>query len=214
MNPSNSQLPRTAAEPTKPATGPRKPGRVRWWIVWTLFFSTVTNYISRQTFSVLSPMITAQSHLSHTDLARILGAFQLSYGITWLLGGIFLDAVGTRLGLALAVIFWSVVNILTGFANSVFGFASFRFLLGSGKALIGRQPARRWLSGFPARSAASRSPPSIAARALGALWQPWLFPGSRSSSAGVGLLCFPGCLALFGWRCGCAFTTRWTVTRA
>ena len=32
-------------------------GRVRWWIVWTLFFSTVTNYISRQTFSVLSPMI-------------------------------------------------------------------------------------------------------------------------------------------------------------
>ena len=45
-------------------------GRVRWWIVWTLFFSTVTNYISRQTFSVLAPLITAQYHLSHTDLAR------------------------------------------------------------------------------------------------------------------------------------------------
>ena len=59
----------------------------------------------------------------HTDLSKIFGAFQVSYAITWLLGGIFLDAVGTRLGLALAVIFWSVVNILTGFANSVFGFA-------------------------------------------------------------------------------------------
>src|SRR5277367_950013 len=100
----------------------RSSGRVRWWIVWTLFFSTVTNYISRQTFSVLAPLITAQYHLSHTDLGRILGAFQISYGITWLLGGIFLDAVGTRLGLSLAVVLWSVVNIFTGFATSVFGF--------------------------------------------------------------------------------------------
>ena len=111
----------------------RSSGRVRWWIVWTLFFSTVTNYISRQTFSVLAPLITAQYHLTHTDLAKILGAFQISYAITWLLGGIFLDAVGTRLGLALAVVFWSLINIFTGFATSVFGFASFRFLLGIGE---------------------------------------------------------------------------------
>jgi ACS family hexuronate transporter-like MFS transporter len=74
-------------------------GRVRWWIVWTLFLSTVTNYMSRQSFSVLSPMIAREYHLSHADLGRILGAFQLSYAITWLLGGIFLDAVGTRIGL-------------------------------------------------------------------------------------------------------------------
>jgi sugar phosphate permease len=97
---------------------PRGKGNVRWWIVWTLFFSTVTNYISRQTFSVLAPLITAQYHLTHTDLSKILGAFQISYALTWLLGGIFLDAVGTRLGLALAVVFWSVINILTGFASS------------------------------------------------------------------------------------------------
>src|ERR1700675_1742420 len=115
-------LPPPPAAQTTVTTKPRSSGRVRWWIVWTLFFSTVTNYISRQTFSVLSPMITAQYHLSHTDLAKILGSFQISYAITWLLGGIFLDAVGTRLGLALAVIFWSVVNIFTGFAGTVFGF--------------------------------------------------------------------------------------------
>ncbi|HEY6767283.1 MAG TPA: hypothetical protein VI386_21195, partial [Candidatus Sulfotelmatobacter sp.] len=54
---------------------PRGKGNVRWWIVWTLFFSTVTNYISRQTFSVLAPLITAQYHLTHTDLSKILGAF-------------------------------------------------------------------------------------------------------------------------------------------
>jgi ACS family hexuronate transporter-like MFS transporter len=108
-------------------------GRTRWWIVWTLFGSTVINYISRQTFSVLSPMIAAQFHLSHTDLARIFGAFQISYAVTWLLGGIFLDVVGTRIGLAVAVVFWSTVNMLTGLANSVGGFVVSRFMLGIGE---------------------------------------------------------------------------------
>ena len=53
----------------------RNAGRTRWWIVWTLFGSTSINYISRQTFSVLSPMIATQYHLSHGDLAKIIGAF-------------------------------------------------------------------------------------------------------------------------------------------
>ena len=100
----------------------RTSGGTRWWIVWTLFFSTVTNYISRQTFSVLAPMLSSQYHFSHSDLARILGAFQISYAITWLLGGIFLDAVGTRLGLALAVSFWSVVEHLHWFCQFCFRF--------------------------------------------------------------------------------------------
>lgn len=108
-------------------------GRTRWWIVWTLFFSTVTNYVSRQSFSVLSPMIAAQYHFTHTDLARILGAFQLSYAVTWLVGGIVLDLIGSRLGLALAALWWSVMNILTGLASSVSGFAFFRFMLGIGE---------------------------------------------------------------------------------
>lgn len=111
----------------------RASGRVRWWIAWTLFFSTVTNYISRQTFSVLSPVIAAQFHFTHTDLAKIFGTFQISYAITWLLGGMLLDAIGVQIGLALAAILWSLVNILTGLASSVFGFAAFRFMLGIGE---------------------------------------------------------------------------------
>jgi ACS family hexuronate transporter-like MFS transporter len=106
---------------------------MRWWIVWTLFFSTVTNYISRQSFSVLSPLITTQYHLTHSDLAKIIGAFQISYALTWLVGGVVLDIVGSRIGLALAAIWWSVMNILTGLAHSVFGFAFFRFMLGIGE---------------------------------------------------------------------------------
>jgi ACS family hexuronate transporter-like MFS transporter len=74
-----------------------------------------------------------QFRLSHADLARIFGGFQISYAVTWLLGGIFLNVVGTRIGPAAAVVFWSPVNILTGLANSVFGFVAARFMLGIGE---------------------------------------------------------------------------------
>jgi MFS transporter, ACS family, hexuronate transporter len=110
----------------------KKP-RLRWWIVWTLFFSTVINYVSRQSFSVLAPVISAQLHLTHTDLSKVFSAFQVAYAVTWLAGGIFLDAVGTRIGLALAAGWWSLMNMLTGFASSVMGFAFFRFMVGVGE---------------------------------------------------------------------------------
>jgi len=90
----------------------------------------VINYISRQTFSVLAPVITRELHLSHTDLSRILSAFQISYAGMWLIGGVLLDVVGTRLGLAVAVIWWSAISMLTGIANSVASFEALRFLLG------------------------------------------------------------------------------------
>ena len=163
----------------------RSPGRVRWWIVWTLFFSTVINYISRQTFSVLAPLISSQYHLTHTDLGRILGAFQISYAVTWLLGGIFLDAVGTRLGLALAVIFWSVVNILTGFASSVFGFACFRFLLGIGEGLNWPGASKTVAEWFPSQE-----------RSLAVA----IFDSGSSVGGAVAAVAVPLIAIRFGWR--------------
>jgi ACS family hexuronate transporter-like MFS transporter len=153
-------------------------GRMRWWIAWTLFFSTVTNYISRQTFSVLSPMIAAQYHLSHTDLAKILGAFQISYAITWLGGGIVLDRVGTRLGLAIAATWWSLVNILTGCAHSVFGFAFFRFMLGIGEGFNWPGASKAVAEWFPREerglAVAVFDSGSSVGGALAALVIPWI----------------------------------------
>jgi ACS family hexuronate transporter-like MFS transporter len=170
---------------------------VRWWIVWTLFLSTVTNYMSRQTFSVLSPMITAQYHLSHLDLARILGAFQVSYAITWLLGGIVLDRVGTRLGLALAAAWWSLMNIFTGCANSAFGFAFFRFMLGIGEGFNWPGASKAVAEWFPSEerglAVAIFDSGSSVGGALAALIIPWvaLAAGWRWSfvfSGALGLL--------------------------
>jgi ACS family hexuronate transporter-like MFS transporter len=164
---------------------PRGVGRMRWWIVWTLFFSTVTNYISRQTFSVLAPLISAQYHLTHIDLARILGAFQISYALTWLLGGILLDAIGTRLGLALAVIFWSIVNILTGFAGSVFSFASFRFLLGIGEGFNWPGANKAVADWFPSQE-----------RGLAVA----IFDSGSSVGGAIAALLIPVIALAFGWR--------------
>jgi ACS family hexuronate transporter-like MFS transporter len=170
---------------------PQRASRVRWWIVWTLFFSTATNYISRQTFSVLAPLITAQYHLSHTDLGRILGAFQISYGITWLLGGIFLDAIGTRLGLSLAVILWSVVNVLTGFASSVFGFAAFRFLLGIGEGFNWPAASKTVAEWFPSEER------SVAVA---------IFDSGSSVGGALAALVIPLVALEFGWRWSFVFS--------
>jgi MFS transporter, ACS family, hexuronate transporter len=185
-----------------PSQQPKTRGSVRWWIVWTLFFSTVTNYISRQTFSVLAPVIAAQYHLTHTELAKILGAFQISYAITWLLGGIFLDAVGTRIGLAVAVSFWSLVNIFTAFASSVFAFAAFRFLLGVGEGFNWPGASKTVAEWFPSRersmAVAIFDSGSSLGGALAALAIPWiaLAFGWRSAFIFSGLL---GFVWLFVW---------------
>jgi ACS family hexuronate transporter-like MFS transporter len=184
-------MPGDATQQAESSSKPRGIGRVRWWIVWTLFFSTVTNYISRQTFSVLAPLISTQYHLTHTDLAKILGAFQISYAVTWLLGGIFLDAVGTRLGLALAVVFWSVINILTGFASSVFGFASFRFLLGIGEGFNWPGASKTVAEWFPSQE-----------RSLAVA----IFDSGSSVGGAIAAVMIPLIALAFGWRSAFVFS--------
>jgi ACS family hexuronate transporter-like MFS transporter len=163
----------------------RSAGRTRWWIAWTLFFSTVINYISRQTFSVLSPMIAVQFHFSHTDLAQIMGAFQISYALTWLLGGIFLDSVGTRIGLAVAVIWWSLVNILTGFATSITGFIIFRFMLGIGEGVNWPGASKAVAEWFPGEER------SIAVA---------IFDSGSSVGGALAAVAIPWIALAFGWQ--------------
>jgi MFS transporter, ACS family, hexuronate transporter len=169
----------------------RRSARTRWWIVWTLFFSTVTNYISRQTFAVLAPMLAVQYHFSHADLAKILGAFQISYALTWLLGGIFLDAVGTRLGLALAVTFWSVVNIFTGFGSSVFSFAAFRFLLGIGEGFNWPGASKTVAEWFPSEE-----------RGMAVA----IFDSGSSVGGALAAVVIPWIAIAFGWRWSFVFS--------
>jgi ACS family hexuronate transporter-like MFS transporter len=159
--------------------------RLRWWIVWTLFFSTVINYINRQTFSVLAPVITRELHLNHTELSHIFSAFQIAYAGTWLVGGVVLDIIGTRLGLALAVVWWSAVSMLTGLANSVLSFSIFRFMLGIGEGCNWPGASKAVAEWFPAKE-----------RGVAVA----IFDSGSSVGGAIAALTVPWVAIMFGWR--------------
>ncbi len=107
---------------------------LRWCIGGLLLASTVINYIDRQTLSVLAPFLKAEYHWTNSDFATILISFRLAYTVMQMLSGRLLDRIGTRVGLAWSVAFYSTIAILTALAQGLFGFRAFRFLLGAGEA--------------------------------------------------------------------------------
>ena len=108
--------------------------RTRWWIAGLLFASTTINYIDRQTLSVLAPYLKRDYGWSNSDFALIVIAFRAAYTIFQAVSGRVLDRLGTRRGLSLAVLWYSVVAMATSAATGLKSFAMFRFLLGAGEA--------------------------------------------------------------------------------
>jgi len=109
-------------------------GRLRWWIGGLLFASTVINYLDRQTLSVLGPLLKTEYSWSNQDFALIVIAFRISYSIGQTISGRLLDRIGTRTGLTISVLWYSIAAVLTSFATGLRSFCAFRFLLGAGEA--------------------------------------------------------------------------------
>jgi MFS transporter, ACS family, hexuronate transporter len=70
-----------------------------------------------------------------------------------LVAGRFIDRVGTRLGYAIAMIFWSLASMGTALGSSLASFAAFRLALGLGEAAVFPRASRPSPSGFQKRSA-------------------------------------------------------------
>jgi MFS transporter, ACS family, hexuronate transporter len=118
---------------TNPRTRRTVPS-LRWWIVALLFASTVINYIDRQTFSLLAPFLKRDYHWSNTDYANIVVAFRVAYAIGQTLCGRLMDRVGTKRGLTITVLWYSIASIFTPLARGFRSFLGFRFLLGAGES--------------------------------------------------------------------------------
>jgi ACS family hexuronate transporter-like MFS transporter len=99
-----------------------------------LFAATTINYIDRQVLGILAPDLQREIGWSELDYGRIVIAFQISYAVMMLFWGRILDKIGTKLGLAIAVAWWSVAAMGTAFARSAMTFGAARFLLGVGEA--------------------------------------------------------------------------------
>jgi ACS family hexuronate transporter-like MFS transporter len=86
-------------------------GRYRWVICSLLFFATTINYIDRQVVSLLGPTLSAEFGWSDLDYSHIIFNFTLAYAIGLLAVGPLIDRLGTKLGFALAIAFWSLAAI-------------------------------------------------------------------------------------------------------
>jgi ACS family hexuronate transporter-like MFS transporter len=106
----------------------------RWYIGGLLFLSTVINYIDRQTLSVLAPYIKTEFHWTNADWAWLVIAFRVAYAFGQTISGRVLDRIGTRSGLTLAVLFYSLAAMVTSLAVGFKSLAFCRFLLGAGES--------------------------------------------------------------------------------
>src|SRR3954463_7423941 len=104
-------------------------GRYRWVICDLLFFATTINYIDRQVLGILAPDLQREIGWSELDYRRVVIAVQLSAAVRMLFWGRILDKIGTKIGLTLAVGWWSLAAMGTALAQSAFGFGFARFLL-------------------------------------------------------------------------------------
>jgi ACS family hexuronate transporter-like MFS transporter len=103
------------------------------------FLATVINYLDRQTLAVAAPTLRDQFRMSNVDYSRIVFAFMLAYTIMNAVSGPLLDRLGTRIGYALCMLWWSAAALLHAFSTGVWSLAAYRFLLGMGEA--GNWPA-------------------------------------------------------------------------
>ncbi len=149
------------------------------------FFATLINYLDRQALSVAAPVLLVQFHMSSIDYSRILFAFMLAYTLMNGASGLLIDRLGTRIGYALFVGWWSLCALLHSFAQGAMSLGFLRFLLGLGEA--GNWPAAvkvvaEW---FPAEE-----------RSLAA--------GIFNSGSSAGAILAPPVIAFtllkFGWR--------------
>jgi len=160
-------------------------GRYRWVICALLFFATTINYIDRQVLGLLAPDLQKEIGWSELDYARIVIAFQVSYAFMMLVWGRILDRIGTKLGLGLAVAWWSLAAMGTALARTAVGFGVARFLLGVGEA-----------ANFPAsiKTVAEWFPKSERAFSTG------IFNAGTNIGAIVAPIMVPIIAARWGWR--------------
>src|ERR1700680_2464134 len=133
----------------------RKPiPSLRWWIGALLFASTVINYIDRQTLSLLAPYLKLEYRWTNSDYANLAIAFRVAYSIGQTVFGKLMDRIGTRRGLTLNVIWYSVTSMLTSLATGLYSFSTFRFLLGVGESANWPAATKAVSEWFPKRERA------------------------------------------------------------
>jgi MFS transporter, ACS family, aldohexuronate transporter len=168
----------------------------KWAVLAMAFVATVINYLDRQTLSVMAPILLTQFHISAQGYSRIIFSFMLAYTVMNGVSGRLLDHLGSKMGYALTIAWWSGAEVLHAFSAGALSLGFFRFLLGLGEA--GNYPAgvkliAEW---FPAEERSLASGIFNSGASIGAILAPpllaWiaLVAGWRMAFVVIGLLGF------------------------
>jgi len=111
-----------------------KIGKYRWTICALLFVAITMNYTDRVVLGLLKDVLEVEFNWTDSDYANITAAFQFTYAFGMLFAGRFIDWLGTKLGYAWAIIFWTIASVAHGFATGKFSFLALRAALGVGEA--------------------------------------------------------------------------------
>src|SRR5579859_1341790 len=184
-------------------TAHRPISSLRWWIGGLLFASTVINYIDRQTLSLLAPYLKLEYHWTNTDYANIAIAFRVAYSIGQTAFGKLMDRIGTRRGLTLTVIWYSVISMLTSLATGLYSLATFRFLLGAGESANWPAATKGVSEWFPKRERALATALFDSGSSIGGALAPFIVLGIYFRWGWRPAFMIPGALGflwLIAWR--------------
>lgn len=115
----------------------------RWRVALLLSVAIAISYLDRQALSVAITAVQRDIPLTNTQFSHLQVAFLLAYALMYAGGGALVDALGTKRGLLVIMVAWSLATAAHGLATGFRSLLVTRFLLGMGEG-----------GGFPAATKA------------------------------------------------------------
>ena len=199
---SESSIAVSQSQAAAAATVPSRLGYFRWIICGLLLLGTTKNYMDRQVLGVLKTTLQHDFSWNEIQYGNLVSAFQIAYAAGMLLVGGLIDRLGTRLGYALAMIFWSLASMGTALASSLTGFRMSRYALGFGEAAVFPASIKAVAEWFPKKERALATGIFNAGTNVGAIITPLIVPwivlrwGWQGAFVGIGAI---GFVWLFIW---------------
>lgn len=171
---------------------------IRWFVCFLLFLATTINYMDRNVFGYIEPLLHNAPFMGWDHLAdkfhqpvfdnnfgNVLIYFQIAYGFGFLFAGRMIDKLGTKTGYALAIGIWALSSMSHSLVTSVAGFCIARIFLGLGES-----------GNFPAaiKAVSEWFPTEERAKAVG------LFNSGSNASALVAPALVAWVTARYGWQ--------------
>jgi MFS transporter, ACS family, hexuronate transporter len=151
-------------------------GRFRWVICALLFLGVTKNYMDRQVLGVLKGPLQHEFGWSEIDYGNLVFAFQAAYALGMIFVGRLIDRWGTRIGYAVAMVFWSLASMGHAMANSLSSFVMARSALGFSEAGVFPASIKGVAEWFPKKERALATGIFNAGTNVGAIVTPLIVP--------------------------------------